>query len=321
MLNPAHIYAARHATEAAAIASATLVGHGDKNAADKAAVDAMRASLNNDNIRWRVVIGEGERDKAPMLYMGEELGTEGADPLDLALDPLEGTTLAAEGAPGALSVLAAARPGALLNAPDVYMRKLAVGANIARDTVSLDMRPEELVESVAAQIKLPAREVTTAVLDRPRHRILVDALRRTGCRVNLFGDGDVAVCLGLCLGHGVHLYLGTGGAPEGVLSATALSCLGGYFEGQLIFRNDDERARADRAGIQDLQKIYAMDELARGELAFVATGVTTGALLDGACVTPTGAVTESLVLWNDDNGAARMEKVRTRRMSRGSPSL
>ncbi|MGR4000788.1 MAG: fructose-bisphosphatase class II family protein [Alphaproteobacteria bacterium] len=330
MIESAYLYDARMATELAAIAVLPACGTGDKEGADGLAVDAMRRSLSGSLAHWRVVIGEGERDAAPMLYIGEELGLigEGAR-LDIALDPLEGTSLAAAYAPGALSVMSVSRAGGLLHAPDVYMRKLAVGSGVERGAVNLGMSPGELVGVVGECLRLTAGEVCVSVLERERHAGLVEALRRTGCRVQLFSDGDVAACLGLCLLHGTHLYLGVGGAPEGVLSASGLSCLGGYFEGSLIFRDSAERERAEKAGITDLNRVYAMDDLAHGELAFVATGVTSGALLEGVCRTPRDVWCESLVIWNTDEtdatdatdatdgmkgGGSRVERIRSRRL-------
>ena len=304
MLDQSWIAAARAATQAAAIASASGVGRGDNEAADRLAVDAMRASLaGSEEVRWRVVIGEGERDEAPMLYIGEELG-QGEVRLDLALDPLEGTSLAAKNAPGALALLAAAREGCLLHAPDVYMEKLAVGPKVPEEAVRLGMAPGEAVGAVAEALSLPAREVSVAVLERERHKELITALRKTGCRVTLFPDGDVAFCLGLSLPHASHhLYLGSGGAPEGVLAAAALSCLGGSFQGKLLFRNEAERERASKAGIEDFDRVYSKQDLARGDLAFVASGVTSGDLLEGVCETPSGTWCQSFVAWTAEGEA------------------
>ena len=276
------------------------VGRGDSEACDRAAVDAMRGVLAQSSVRWRVVIGEGERDQAPMLYMGEELGQGQGEITELALDPLEGTGLAARAAGGALSVMALAPEGSLLRAPDVYMQKIAAGVKVPADALRIDMSPAEAVGVVAESLGLSVAEVTVAVLERERHKDLIQGLRATGCRVQLFGDGDVAVALGLALPHpSVHLYMGIGGAPEGVLSAAGLSCLGGSFRGKLVFRNQAERERAKLAEIEDLDREYSRDELASGDLAFVATGITSGDLLQGFCAAPEGDYGESLILTAD----------------------
>ena len=288
------------ATWAAARATMATVGRGDSEACDRAAVDAMRGVLAQSSVRWRVVIGEGERDQAPMLYMGEELGQGQGEITELALDPLEGTGLAARAAGGALSVMALAPEGSLLRAPDVYMQKIAAGVKVPADALRIDMSPAEAVGVVAESLGLPVAEVTVAVLERERHKDLIQGLRATGCRVQLFGDGDVAVALGLALPHpSVHLYMGIGGAPEGVLSAAGLSCLGGSFRGKLVFRNQAERERAKLAEIEDLDREYSRDELASGDLAFVATGITSGDLLQGFCAAPEGDYGESLILTAD----------------------
>ena len=296
------------ATWAAARATVETVGRGDSQASDKAAVDAMRAVLASSPARWRVVIGEGERDQAPMLYMGEELGAGAGDITELALDPLEGTGLAARAEPGALSVVALAPEGCLLRAPDVYMEKIAVGPKVPAEALTIGMTPAEAVGVVAENLALPIAEVTVAVLERDRHKELIANLRATGCRVQLFGDGDVAVALGLALPHpSVHLYMGIGGAPEGVLSAAGLSCLGGSLCGKLVFRNEAERARAKVAEIKDLDRVYRPEELASGDLAFIATGITSGSLLQGFCVAPEGGYGESLVLTAD--GTCRKSRI------------
>ncbi len=296
------------ATWAAAQATVATVGRGDPEACDQAAVDAMRAVLAESPVRWRVVIGEGERDKAPMLYMGEELGQGQGAITELALDPLEGTGLAARAAAGALSVMALAPEGNLLRAPDVYMQKIAAGPKVAADVLRIEMTPAEAVGVVAESLGIAVREVTVAVLERERHKDLLAGLRATGCRLQLFGDGDVAVALALALPHpSVHLYMGIGGAPEGVLSAAGLSCLGGSFRGKLLFRNQAERERAKLAEIEDLEREYSRDELASGDLAFVATGITSGDLLQGFCSAPEGDYGESLILTAD--GVCRRSRI------------
>jgi fructose-1,6-bisphosphatase II / sedoheptulose-1,7-bisphosphatase len=286
-------------TEAAAIAASKLIGRGDEKAADAAAVEAMRAALNELPMDGTVVIGEGERDEAPMLYIGEKVGSGGgAGPsIDIALDPLEGTTLTATAGPNALAVLAIAESGGLLNAPDTYMEKIAVGPGLPQGVISLERSPAENVRSVAAAKGVEPAEITVCVLDRERHTALIAELRGLGCGIHLIGDGDVAGIIATANPDtGIDLYIGTGGAPEGVLAAAALRCLGGQMQGRLVFRNDDEIARARRWGIDDLKRIYALEDLARGDCIFAATGVTDGSLLKGVhrrgqCVT-----TESIVM-------------------------
>ena len=274
-------------SEAAALASADLIGRGDEKAADQAAVNAMRAVLGGMDIRGRVVIGEGERDEAPMLFIGEEVGAglkTGTGPeVDIALDPLEGTTLTAKDMPGALTVIAAAPRGTLLHAPDVYMEKLAIGPGYAEDVVSLDMAPGERVAALARAKGVAASGITVCLLERPRHQGMLAELRETGCAIRLISDGDVAGVIHCAEAEatGIDMYMGSGGAPEGVLAAAALKCMGGQFQGQLLFRNDDERGRAAKAGISDLNRIYSRDALVTGDVVFAATGVTTGSLLSG----------------------------------------
>ncbi|WP_300972903.1 class II fructose-bisphosphatase [Sphingomonas sp. LHG3406-1] len=286
-------------TEAAAIAASSLVGRGDEKAADAAAVEAMRAALNELPMDGTVVIGEGERDEAPMLYIGEKVGSEqGTGPkIDIALDPLEGTTITAKAGPNALAVLAIAEAGGLLNAPDVYMEKLAIGPGYAPGTVSLDRSPAENVRSLAAAKGVEPNEIIACVLDRPRHAEIIAELRSIGCGIMLIPDGDVAGVIATTDPETtVDIYMGSGGAPEGVLAAAALRCVGGQIEGRLLFRNEDERSRARRWGIEDLDRIYRLDDLAKGDCIFAATGVTDGSLLKGVkrrkgCVT-----TESIVM-------------------------
>ena len=271
-------------TEAAAVAAAQLIGRGDEKAADAAAVAAMRRAFDELYMDGTVVIGEGERDEAPMLFIGEKVGgAPGKGPkIDIALDPLEGTTITAKAGPNALAVLAAAEEGCLLNAPDVYMDKLAVGPGLPEDIIDHARSATENVQAVAdAKGRKPA-DINVCVLDRPRHAALIAELRALGCGVHLIGDGDVAGVIAVTdQDTGIDIYMGQGGAPEGVLAAAALRCVGGQFNGRLVFRNDDEKARAKKWGITDLDKIYKLNELASGDCIFAATGVTSGSLLDG----------------------------------------
>ncbi|MEO0418392.1 MAG: class II fructose-bisphosphatase [Pseudomonadota bacterium] len=271
-------------TEAAAVAAAELIGRGDEKAADAAAVEAMRRAFDGLYMDGTVVIGEGERDEAPMLYIGEKVGgAPGKGPkIDIALDPLEGTTITAKAGPNALAVLAAADEGNLLNAPDVYMDKLAVGPGLPADIIDLARSATENVKAVAAAKGREPADINVCVLDRPRHADLIAELRSIGCGVHLIGDGDVAGVIAVTdQDTGIDMYMGSGGAPEGVLAAAALRCVGGQFNGRLLFRNDGERARAAKWGIEDLDKIYKLEELAMGDCIFAATGVTSGSLLDG----------------------------------------
>ncbi|MEO0062576.1 MAG: hypothetical protein RLZZ08_1136 [Pseudomonadota bacterium] len=271
-------------TEAAAIAAAALVGRGDEKAADAAAVEAMRRAFDELYMDGTVVIGEGERDEAPMLFIGEKVGgAPGKGPkIDIALDPLEGTTITAKAGPNALAVLAAAEQGCLLNAPDVYMEKLAVGPGYPPDVISLDRTVRENVAAVAAAKGVMPEQIIVCVLDRPRHADLIAQLRDIGCGVQLIPDGDVAGVIATTdEDTTIDIYMGSGGAPEGVLAAAALRCVGGQFNGRLLFRNDDERSRARKWGITDLDRIYKLEDLAKGDCIFAATGVTDGSLLGG----------------------------------------
>ena len=287
-------------TEAAAIAASRLVGRGDEKAADAAAVEAMRAALNELPMDGTVVIGEGERDEAPMLYIGEKVGSaQGTGPkIDIALDPLEGTTITAKAGPNALAVLAIAEHGHLLNAPDTYMDKIAIGAGYEPDLVGLARSATENVTALAAAKGVPVGEIMACVLDRPRHSDIIAELRALGCGIMLIPDGDVAGVIATSNpDSGVDIYLGQGGAPEGVLAAAALRCIGGQMEGRLFFRNDDERARARRWGIEDLDRIYRLEEMASGDCIFAATGVTDGSLLSGVKRLRGGLLkTESIVM-------------------------
>ena len=286
-------------TEAAAIAASRLVGRGDEKAADAAAVEAMRLAFNDLDIDGTVVIGEGERDEAPMLYIGEKVGgaPDKGPRIDIALDPLEGTTITAKAGPNALAVLAAAEAGGLLNAPDVYMDKLAVGPGYPDGVIDLDRSVRENVEAVAAAKGVTPGDIIVCVLDRPRHEKIIAELRAMGCGVHLIPDGDVAGVIAVTNpATGVDIYMGSGGAPEGVLACAALRCVGGQFKGRLLFRNDDEKARARKWGITDLDKIYDLKELAKGDCIFAATGVTDGSLLEGVKRKGKIMTTESVVM-------------------------
>ena len=283
-------------TEAAALAASRLMGRGDEKAADQAAVDAMRTALNSLPIDGTVVIGEGERDEAPMLFIGEKVGA-GGPPIDIALDPLEGTTITAKGGPNALAVVAMAEAGGFLNAPDTYMDKIAVGPGHPDGIVDLDATPEENLKSLAKARGMDIRDLVACILDRPRHSELISRVRATGARIMLISDGDVSGVIATATpGSGVDIYIGSGGAPEGVLAASALRCIGGQMQGRLIFRNDDERGRARRLGITDLNRKYKLNELAKGDVMFAATGVTDGAMLRGVRRSTTTATTHSLVM-------------------------
>ncbi|MBJ6120303.1 class II fructose-bisphosphatase [Sphingomonas mollis] len=284
-------------TEAAAIACLPLVGRGDEKAADAAAVEAMRAALNELDMDGTVVIGEGERDEAPMLFIGEKVGTGNGPAIDIALDPLEGTTICATAGPNSLAVLAIAEKGGLLNAPDVYMDKIAVGPGYPEGIIDLDRSPTENVCAVAKAKGVDPRDIIVCVLDRPRHEAMIAELRAVGCGVMLIGDGDVAGVIATTNPDTtIDIYMGSGGAPEGVLACAALRCVGGQFKGRLLFRNDDERGRAAKWGVTDLDKQYDLTELARGDCIFAATGVTDGSLLEGVKRKGGMMTTESVVM-------------------------
>lgn len=271
-------------SEAAAIASAKLIGRGDQKAADQVAVDAMRTQLNMLDIRGTVVIGEGERDEAPMLYIGEEVGTGKGVEVDIALDPLEGTTLTAKAMPNALTVVAMGPRHSMLHAPDVYMDKLAIGPGYAPGLVDLDMSPSERIATFAKAKGCDANDVNVCILERPRHKDMIDEVRSTGAGIRLITDGDVAGVMHCAEPDqtGIDMYMGSGGAPEGVLAAAALKCMGGQIQGRLMFRNDDEIGRARKANIEDLDAKYTRDDMCRGDVIFAATGVTDGSILRGA---------------------------------------
>ncbi|WP_337185279.1 class II fructose-bisphosphatase [Phenylobacterium sp.] len=297
--------------EAAAIAAWKLAGRGDEKAADQAAVDAMRTALNDLEIDGEIVIGEGERDEAPMLYIGEKVGKGGKSKIDIALDPLEGTTLTAKAMANALAVMAWAPKGTLLNAPDTYMDKIACGPGYPAGVIDLDKSPAENVQALARAKGVDPGEITVCILDRPRHAEIIAGVRSVGARVHLITDGDVAGVINTTDPEtGIDLYVGSGGAPEGVLACAALKCVGGQFQGRLVFRNADERARAARVGITDLDKKYDLHEMVRADAIFAATGVTKGALLDGVGVSGGFVHTHSLVM----NSATRT--VREVRMKR-----
>ncbi|MEP3785664.1 class II fructose-bisphosphatase [Ascidiaceihabitans sp.] len=298
-------------SEAAALASAKLVGHGDEKAADQAAVNAMREQLNLLDIAGVVVIGEGERDEAPMLYIGEEVGTGNGPGVDIALDPLEGTTLTAKDMPNALTVIAMGPRGSMLHAPDVYMDKLAIGPGYDADVVTMDMTATQRVEALAKAKDCATSDITVCILERPRHEAMIAEVRATGAAIRLITDGDVAGVMHCAEpGTGIDMYMGLGGAPEGVLAAAALKCMGGQFYGRLTFRNDDERGRAAKAGITDLDRIYTRDELVTEDVIFAATGVTGGSLLP-AVQREVGWLTCETLLMRSKTGSVRRMSYRT----------
>ncbi len=284
-------------TEAAALSASRLMGRGDEKAADQAAVDAMRQALNSLLIDGTVVIGEGERDEAPMLFIGEKVGTGQGPRIDIALDPLEGTTITAKGGANALAVLAMADDGGFLNAPDVYMDKIAVGGGLPDGVVDLDRTPSENLKNLARAKKADIADLVVCILDRPRHADLIAKVREAGARIMLIGDGDVSGVIATSNPEtGIDIYMGSGGAPEGVLAAAALRCIGGQMQGRLLFRNDDERGRAQRLGITDLNRKYDLLDMAHGDVMFAATGVTNGSMLKGVRRFPGGAFTHSVVM-------------------------
>ncbi len=284
-------------TEFAALAASRLMGRGDEKAADQAAVDAMRRALNSLDIDGKVVIGEGERDEAPMLYIGEKVGTGNGPKIDIALDPLEGTTITAKGGSNALAVMAMADAGGFLHAPDVYMDKLGVGPDLPEGVVDLDNTPEQNLAALSKAKGVKVEDLVVCILDRPRHQEMIGRVRDAGARIMLISDGDVSGVIATTKAEsGVDIYMGSGGAPEGVLAAAALRCIGGQFQGRLIFRNDDERGRADRIGIKDFDRKYSLLELASGDVMFAATGVTSGTMLAGVRREGLGVRTESLVM-------------------------
>lgn len=296
-------------TEAAALAAARLIGRGDEKAADAVAVDAMRSALNSLHIRGRVVIGEGERDEAPMLYIGEEVGDGKGPRIDIALDPLEGTTITAHGGPNALAVIAMTDEGGFLNAPDVYMQKLAVGAGVNPKALDIDAPIKDTLQKIAKEKGAKVEELMVCILDRPRHEQLIKDVRAAGARINLIGDGDVSAVIATTDPEsGIDVYVGSGGAPEGVLAAAALQCIGGSMLGRLIFRNDAEKERAAKWGVTDLNKVYTTNDLAKGDnVMFAATGVTNGSMLRGVRMFPGGAKTSSIIMRSRSGTVRRIE--------------
>ncbi len=294
-------------TEAAALSSAKFMGRGDEKAADQAAVDAMRKAFDTVQIKGTVVIGEGERDEAPMLYIGEKVGLDGPDApeIDIALDPLEGTTICATGGVGSISVIAAAEKNGFLHAPDTYMDKIACGPG-AKGKININKSPTENIKSVAAALNKKVEDLVVVILDRPRHADLVKEVRATGARIQFIGDGDVSASIATAWSDsGIDLLMGVGGAPEGVISAAALQCLGGDFQGRLIFRNDGEKERARKMGITDFSRMYTIDDLAKGSVMFVATGVTDGPLLRGVKFGSGGMIKTHSVVMRSKTGTIR----------------
>ncbi|MDO6726365.1 MAG: class II fructose-bisphosphatase [Cognatishimia sp.] len=294
--------------EQAALASANWIGRGDEKAADQAAVNAMREQLNLLEIAGVVVIGEGERDEAPMLFIGEEVGTGSGPGVDIALDPLEGTTLTAKDMPNALTVIAMGPRGSMLHAPDVYMEKLAVGPGFPEGIVTLDMPPATRVSALATAKGCLPKDITVCILERPRHEDMIAEVRSTGASIRLITDGDVAGVMHCAESDttGIDMYMGSGGAPEGVLAAAALKCMGGQMFGRLTFRNDDERNRARKAGITDLDKVYSRDEMVTADVIFAASGVTGGSLLPGIKRNPNWLETTTLLMRSKSGSVRRM---------------
>ena len=300
-------------TEAAAIAASTMIGRGDKEGADQAAVTALREAFNKLEMDGTVVIGEGERDEAPMLYIGEKVGTGQGPKIDIALDPLEGTTLTAKAMSNALAVVAMAQGGTLLHSPDVYMDKIACGPGYPEGVIDLDAPLEDNIAALAKAKGVPTSEITLCILDRERHQGLIDAARKMDSRVFLIPDGDVAGVFHTTeTSTGIDMYVGQGGAPEGVLAAAALRCVGGQMQSRLFFRNDDERARAERAGITDLDRKYELRDMASGDVIFAATGVTNGTMLDGVKWEP-GYVHTHTVVMRSRTGTMRYIRARSKR--------
>ncbi len=283
-------------TEAGAIAASQWIGRGDKNAADGAAVDAMRRAFDTVAITGTVVIGEGEMDEAPMLYIGERIGFGGPE-VDIAVDPLEGTSITAKGGPNAIATLALAEKGGFLHAPDIYMDKIAIGPGYPEGLVDLDASVEENLRALARAKKCEVNDLMVCTLDRDRHKAMIKACRAAGARITLLGDGDVSGVIAVSQPEtGIDIYMGSGGAPEGVLAAAALRCIGGQMQGRLLFENEEQTARAREMGVTDPNRIYGLEDMARGEVMFAATGVTTGPMLRGVRRFHNGAVTHSIVM-------------------------
>ena len=294
-------------TEAAALSASRLMGRGDEKAADQAAVDAMRTALNSLSIEGTVVIGEGERDEAPMLYIGEKVGL-GGPKIDIALDPLEGTTITAKGGNNSLAVMAMAEHGGFLNAPDVYMDKIAIGGGFPANLIDIDQTPLQNLTALAKAKKTEISELVVCILDRPRHAELIAKVRESGARIMLIDDGDVSGVIATSEpGSGIDMYVGSGGAPEGVLAAAALRCIGGFMQGRLLFRNNDEKARAAKWGVKDLNRKYATEDLASGNVMFAATGVTDGTMLRGVRRFSGGATTHSIVMRSKSGTVRKVE--------------
>ena len=305
-------------TERAAVAAANLRGRGNEKAADQAAVDAMRREMNKLGIFGTIVIGEGERDEAPMLYIGEQVGAGGGPRVDIAVDPLEGTTLCAKNMPGAIATMAMAEGGTLLHAPDVYMDKIAVGPGYPKGVVDLDATPADNIHAVAKAKGVKPEEITALIMDRPRHDALIAAVRKTGASVSLITDGDVAGVIHTADPEqtGIDIYLGIGGAPEGVLAAAALSCIGGQFQGRLILDTEEKRARAAKMGVTDPEKKYLMEEMVTGDCLFAATGVTTGSLLSGVKFRKDGVIETETVVMRSVTGTVRWIRAEHRQLDK-----
>ena len=294
-------------TEMAAIGSARFMGRGDEKSADQAAVDAMRSMMDSVDCRAKVVIGEGERDKAPMLYIGEEVGSGNGPELEIALDPLEGTTVCANGQNNSISVMAIAEKGNFLNAPDTYMQKIAVGPE-AKGVIDINESPTENLKRLAEAKKCRMQDLTAIILDRPRHQELIEEVRESGVRIHLIGDGDVAAAIACCEPNsGIDILLGTGGAPEGVIAAAALRCMNGDFQGILRPRNQEEAARSLDMGVDDINKVFSIEDLASGNVMFCATGVTDGKFLRGVKFKSWGAITHSMVMRSQSGTVRRIE--------------
>ena len=315
-VNQSLVWDIMHVAENAAIAAAKLRGRGDEMAADKAAVDAMRSAMNELDIEGRVVIGEGERDEAPMLFIGEEIGTKSGPKVDIAVDPLEGTTLCAKSLPNALAVLAIAPQGSLLHAPDIYMEKIAIGPGFEPNLVDLDKSPAENLASLAEAKGVAVSDLTALVLDRSRHAKLIGELRAAGAAVKLIGDGDIAGVIQTTDAQetGIDIYMGIGGAPEGVLAAAALSCIGGQMQGRLHPMQDAHVERARKVGIDDLSKKYSIEDMVKGDVVFAATGVTSGSMVDGVRIDQDMIETETLIM----HGATKTVRwIRSQRQTNG----
>ncbi len=315
-LNQGLVWDVLRVTEVAAIEAAKLRGRGDEMAADKAAVDAMRSELNGLDIDGRVVIGEGERDEAPMLFIGEEIGTKKGPKVDIAVDPLEGTTLCAKSMPNSLAVLAMAEGGSLLHAPDIYMEKIAIGPGFEPGLVSLEQSPTENVKALANAKNVSVNDLTVCILDRSRHSKLIEEVREAGAAVKLIGDGDIAGVIQTTdsAETGIDMYMGVGGAPEGVLAASALRSIGGQMQGRLTPLHESHYERAAKVGIEDLSKVYSIDDMVKGDVIFAATGVTTGQMLDGVRRDGDMIETETLIM-HVSTGSVRW--VKTQRQVNG----